>query len=222
MTGADRVAAVIFDLDGVLVDSRAAITGAMNHALAATGFRERAPVDLYRFIGPPLALGFAELTGRPVDSDVVAACLAAYRDRYAVTSLTETLVVDGVPEALAELGRDHRLAVATSKVKALAEPLLAALGLRDRFQVVAGPDLSARAEDKATTIAAALAALGATRAVMVGDTRYDVIGAQANGLRAIGVTWGIGTRDELAEANADAIVGEPADLLAALDGLGAA
>jgi phosphoglycolate phosphatase len=208
------VTAVIFDLDGVLVDSRAAISGAMNFALAANGFSEHPAAELHRFIGPPLALGFAELTGQPVESDAVLACVESYRERYAVSSLTQTVVFDGIPEVLDELAGDHRLAVATSKVRVLAEPLLVALGLRERFDHVAGPGLGARVEAKATTIAAALDALGAKDGVMIGDTSFDVAGARANGLRAIGVTWGIGSADELADA--DAIVDQPAQLPAAV------
>jgi phosphoglycolate phosphatase len=206
------VSVVIFDLDGVLVDSRAAISGAINRALGANGFPQRPAEELYRFIGPPLALGFAELTGRPADSAAVVACVLAYRERYAVTSLTETVVFPGIREALDELSPRHRLAVATSKALALAEPLLAALSLRERFDVVAGPDLGAQAEDKATTIRAALDALGAERGVMIGDRSFDVVGARANGLAAIGVTWGIGSAEELTSAQADAIAQEPADL----------
>jgi phosphoglycolate phosphatase len=208
------VTAVIFDLDGVLVDSRVAISGAMNRALAANGFAQRSAAELYRFIGPPLALGFAELTGQSPDSDAVVACVASYRERYAVSSLTETVVFDGIPEALEELAPEHRLALATSKAQALAEPLLVALGLRERFEVVVGTDGSPRIEEKATTIARTLAALQAERAVMVGDRSFDVVGARANGIRAIGVAWGIGTADELADA--DAIVDEPAALPATI------
>jgi phosphoglycolate phosphatase len=211
------VSVVIFDLDGVLVDSRAAISGAMNRALGVNGFPQRPAEELYRFIGPPLALGFAELTGRPVDSAAVVACVLAYRERYAVTSLTETVVFPGIREILDELSRRHRLAVATSKALALAEPLLAALSLRERFDVVAGPDLGAQAEDKATTIRAALDVLSAERGVMIGDRSFDVVGARANGLAAIGVTWGIGDAEELADA--DAIADRPTELPAIVDEL---
>jgi phosphoglycolate phosphatase len=212
------VTAVIFDLDGVLVDSRVAISGAMNHALAAIGFPPRPAAELYRFIGPPLAIGFAELTGQPPHSDAVVACVASYRERYAVSSLTETEVFAGIPEALDQLAQDHRLAVATSKALVLAEPLLAALDLRDRFDVVVGTDTSARVEDKAATIGRALAALQAEReAVMVGDRSFDVVGAHAHRLPAVGVTWGIGSLEELVAA--DALVEHPADLAATVAGL---
>jgi phosphoglycolate phosphatase len=71
--------AALFDLDGVLVDSRATFARCVNHALAGLGLPERAADGLHRFIGPPLADTFAELTASPPDSAPVAACLAAYR-----------------------------------------------------------------------------------------------------------------------------------------------
>jgi phosphoglycolate phosphatase len=210
---------VLFDLDGVLVDSRAAITGCLARALQAHG-HEVPPVDeLERLIGPPLHDAFAELIGAPAESEAVDDCVSAYRECYAVASLIETTVVPGIPEALAELAATgHPLAVATSKAVTHAEPLLAALGLRAHFAVVAGPALGARSESKATTIAAALRALGAPagRGAMVGDRCFDVAGARAHGLRAIGVTWGIGSARELRDAGADVLVATPRDLAAAV------
>ena len=80
--------------------------------------------------------------------------------------------------------------------------------------------MSARAEDKATTIARALAALRAERAAMVGDRSFDIVGARAHGLAAVGVTWGIGSAGEL--ATADAVVDRPADIPEAIGRLRAA
>jgi phosphoglycolate phosphatase len=210
---------VLFDLDGVLVDSRAAITGCINHALAANGLAERDPAALYRFIGPPLLAAFAEIVGEPVGSPAVLGCVASYRERYAEASLTETAVTPGIADALAALVQDgRRLGVATSKPRPFAEPLLEVLGMRCFFTVVAGPDLDATAEDKTTTVGAALHALGATRGSMVGDRSFVMVAARAHGLRAVGVGWGIGSRDELLAAGADRIVATPAELPAAVSG----
>ncbi|MFZ1926439.1 MAG: HAD hydrolase-like protein [Solirubrobacteraceae bacterium] len=209
---ASAATAILLDLDGVLVDSRTAISRSINYALAEQGFPQPSLTSLERFIGPQLTLAFAELTGHPPDSSVVLACLASYRARYRDASLRETTVVDGIPAVLGELSGQHRLAVATSKPLAFAEPLLVALDLRDALDHVAAPDLGAHHEDKAATIHSALNALGTQRAVMVGDRSFDIIGAHACAIRAIGVSWGIGTRNELADANADRIVGEPGEL----------
>ena len=215
MTARRRQDAVLFDLDGVLVDSRAAVAGCINHALRTHGLAEHPQERLHRFIGPPLAIAFSELTAQPPESAIVAACVASFRDSYADVSLRETFVVPGIADALIELAADHRLAVATSKPRAFAEPLLQALGLRRSFDVIAAPDLKVQTEAKAMTIGEALDALRPVRAVMVGDRAFDIVGARAHGLPAIGVRWGIGSRDELVSAGADALINTPRELRAA-------
>ena len=91
-------------------------------------------------------------------------------------------------------------------------PLLAALNLNDNFEHVAAPDLDDHTQGKEATIGSALAVLETTQAVMVGDRSFDVFGAHACGIPAVGVTWGIGTRQELTGAGADVIVEAPKDL----------
>jgi phosphoglycolate phosphatase len=155
---------------------------------------------------------FAGLIGAPVDSEAVAGCIARYRERYATVSLTDTVLTPGIATVLAGLAARRRLGVATSKPRAFAEPLLAALGVREHFTVVAGPELGTALEDKTTTVAAALDALGADDGAMVGDTAFDMVAARAHGLRAVGVTWGIGTGQELLDAGADVLVSRPSEL----------
>jgi phosphoglycolate phosphatase len=203
---------VLFDLDGVLVDSRAPITGCINHALVTHGLGPRPAAELLKFIGPPLSLGFAELTGEAADSALVSACVSAYRERYGVVSLRETAVVPGMEHVLAKLARRHRLAVATSKPLVYAEPLLEALGLRHFFDFCAGPELSASGEDKSVTIAEALARIDCATAIMVGDRSLDIVGAHRCAVAAIAVTWGIGTIEELESAHPDGIAELPEEL----------
>jgi phosphoglycolate phosphatase len=208
--------AVLFDLDGVLVDSRAAISSCISHALTQQGLPDQQLDSLERFIGPPLTLAFAELSGHPEDSELVLACLASYRDRYRNVSLRETSVFPGIPDTLATLSEHHRMAVATSKPFAFAEPLLTTLDLRHRFEHLAAPDLDAHREDKQATIRSALSALETKRAVMVGDRSFDILGAHACGIPAIGVSWGIGNTHELTGAGADIIVDAPHELPGAI------
>jgi phosphoglycolate phosphatase len=203
---------VLFDLDGVLVDSRLAISGCIAHALEAQGFPRPGRESLERFIGPQLTLAFAELTGHQEDSPLVLACLSSYRARYREASLSETSVFPGVPTALGVLAEEHRLAVATSKPFAFAEPLLSALDLRDSFEHVAAPDLDAHRETKEDTIRGALSVLSAPRAVMVGDRSFDISGAHACGIPGVGVSWGIGSTEELRDVGAEAIVDHPHEL----------
>lgn len=199
--------AILFDLDGVLVDSRVPIVRSYNAALAAHGLPARAEEELHPLIGPPIHEAFRKLLGvQDVD-----ALVAAYRARYRAKMDEETEVVDGIPELLAGLGAPA--VVATSKPKPLAEPLLEALGLRRHFVAVEGPSLDADSEPKATTIGRALAALpDGARPVMVGERLHDIRGAAAHGLECIGVLWGIGSREELESAGAAAIAETPAEL----------
>jgi phosphoglycolate phosphatase len=215
----DLETAILFDLDGVLVDSRIAISRCIGHALDAQGLPPPSDESLEQFIGPQLTRAFAQLTGHSEDSELVLACLASYRARYRNASLLETSVFPRIPETLATLSQQYQLAVATSKPLAFAEPLLSSLELRANFDCVAAPDLDAHQEDKAATIRSALSALSTTSAVMIGDRSFDITGAHACGIPAIGVSWGIGSRHELTAAGADMIIDAPETLPSAINTL---
>jgi phosphoglycolate phosphatase len=215
--------AVIFDMDGVLVDSRVAITSSMNHALTLHGGTAREPSDLYRMIGPPIAVAFGELLGLDPSDQRVAAHVAAYREHHREGMLVDSVVMPGIAEVLPVLAQRHALGVATSKPRAFAQPLLEALGLAPHFAVIAGPELSTVTPDKADLVATALQALKPSGgAVMVGDRKYDVEGAHAHGVPAIGVLWGMGPRAELEDAGADALIDDASDLPAVVTSLIAA
>lgn len=199
--------AVIFDFDGVIVDSLPAVEAAINGALRAHGFPTHPPEELERFIGPPTPQAFIELTGEDGGSATVAACVATYQEIYGRVYLQRTRLVDGIDAVIAGLTQPR--ALATAKERKFAAPLLAHFGLH--FPVVSAPEL---AEPKAVTVARAQRALGARSPVMVGDRCYDIEAARACGCRVIGVLWGVGDEEEL--QSADALVSTPAELAALL------
>ena len=206
--------AVLFDLDGTIIDSRVPFVDSMNHALAANGQPERQPEQLWHYLGPPTRLALVELVGG--DDRLIDDILASYREHYARTSAETTLVYDGIPELLRSLQGSVRLAVATSKIRKSAVMLLEHLGLADLFDVISGPAETAVAEPKAVTVAQTLAELGeggpVKSAVMVGDRFYDVEGAREHGVPTIGVLWGAGSEQELRDAGAAALVSAPDEI----------
>ena len=208
--------AAVFDLDGVIVDSRRPVRSSVNAALVECGFAERPDAELDRLIGPPVRGALAELTGTSADSPLLAACVDAYHRHYDAVYLEQTSAVAGIAEMLGALTLP--LAIATAKVVDFVGPLLERLGLASRFQAVCAPTMRWPEEPKAALLARTLAQLGAQDVVMIGDRSFDVEAAHANGVRAIGVTWGIGDRAELEDAGAELVVERPDELLAQLEG----
>jgi phosphoglycolate phosphatase len=210
--------AVIFDLDGVIVDSYAPVTSSINAALADHGMPTRPAADLRRFIGPPTFTAFAELTGEDADSAVVAAVVASYRAHYASVYLAQTSVIEGMLPVLEALAARLQLAIATSKSVTFTEPLLEALGLERFFAAVAAASPFDISDDKTAIVGRALEALDRPDAAMVGDRAFDIHAARTHGLLAVGVTWGIGSADELRGAGAQEILDRPDELLELLAG----
>ena len=209
------------DLDGCLVDSRVAISRCLNIGLEAVGAPPRTPDRLHPLIGPPLHTAFeALLAEADLDAELADRCVAAYREAYREVCVTDTVVVPGIPDAVGRLAEALPLAVVTSKPAAFAQPILEAVGLSEAFVAVHAPDLEARSEPKATTLARALSDLAADRApgetVMVGDRHHDVDAGVACGTGTVAVTWGIGDVEEL--AHADRMVHRPRELVDALLG----
>jgi phosphoglycolate phosphatase len=208
------VRTVLLDLDGTLADSLPGITAATNAALGTSLSAE----EVRPRVGPPLHETFAALTG--ATGEELDEAVARYRAIYAELMLEGTVVFDGIPELLAQL-RDAGLllAVATSKARPLAVPPLEGLGLAGFFAAIEGPVPGGPAAHHHTraTIGVALDALGrppVATVTMVGDRHHDVEGAHAHGIRAVGVTWGFGSREEL--RGADALAATPAALGALL------
>jgi phosphoglycolate phosphatase len=214
---------VLFDLDGVLVDSRIPIARSINHALECAGLAAHPESDLHPRIGDPLHGLFVELLrAQNADPARAAECIERYRERYRDLSLAEARLVPGIESLLRALARRKPLAVATSKPLEFTRPILERLGIADLFGALAGPPLArTEGEPKTDTARRALRALGlepGAAAALVGDRHHDVSAARSLGLAAVGVTWGAGSETELRDAGAEWLVAAPAELARLLDG----
>jgi phosphoglycolate phosphatase len=206
---------LLFDLDGTLTDPREGITRCIAHAMQKMGIAPLPLADLTFAIGPPLRPSLAKLIGTD-ERDAVEATLSAYRERFATIGLFENAVYDGIPETLSALqARGHTLYLATSKPRAYAERIVAHFGLAHYFSGIYGCELDGRLEHKDEIIGHIIERhkLEAARTIMIGDRSHDIAGARANGVKALGVTWGYGSREELEQAGAHALCATPQELL---------
>ena len=212
----------LFDLDGTLIDSEVGIIASIEYALENLGATIPSREVLRGWIGPPLRATFPLALGDDVAA--VERAVELYRARFSRVGWQEHVVYAGVGAIVESLARDGvALAVVTTKVDLYAEKIVRSLPFGAHFARVYAAAAGSAHSEKATMIAQALADFGVAPqdAAMVGDRHFDIEGAKANGVRAIGVTWGFGSREELSEAGADVIVTEATALAIALRGAAA-
>ena len=210
---------LLFDLDGTLTDSRPGIISGIQHALSVMGLEVPPEASLLRFIGPPTHDTFRELLSS-ADPELNARAIGIYREYYAKVGLYENSVYPGVADGLAALREaGARLFVATSKPEVFAKRIIEHFELAPYFEHVYGSELSGERSNKGDLIAHVLRSEGLTNdAWMIGDRLHDIRGAKLNGLRSAGILWGYGSREELAQAGADALFASMAELARALIG----
>jgi phosphoglycolate phosphatase len=188
--------AVLFDLDGTLLDTPAGIVRAFTAALAELSAPAAEPLTIRATIGLPLPVAFSMLLDVPVEDPLVAAGVGQYQRcfREIVLPGAVQLVFPGVLDGLVRLREaGYPLAVATSKFYASADAVLVAAGLRELFDEVLGADQVANPKPHPEMAFALLDRLGSRSAdaVMVGDTSHDLLMARAAGLRSVAVTYGV-------------------------------
>lgn len=205
---------VLFDLDGTLTNSAPGITGCVRRALEQMKWHMPPQDTLRRFIGPPLYNSFTNLCG--MNPEQAQQAIDIYRVYYRNGGMFDNEVYDGVPEMLEELrAAGKTLAVATSKPGTMTQKVLSHFGLDRYFAEVGAADESDRGNGKEELILPVLRKLGvpASRAVMIGDTKFDASGARKSGTHFLGVLYGFGTEEEMRREGAEHFVNRPADIV---------
>lgn len=208
-----RFQAVLFDMDGTLLDTLSDMQDAVNHILLENGWPQRTLEEIRAFVGNGAAKLMERAIPEPIAPQRFQEILSAYKDWYQAHNCVKTAPYPGIPEVLAELEKmGVKTAVVSNKpdatTKALAArffPGMLALGQREGVEPKPSPAL----------VIQALAELGAdaAEAVYVGDSEVDVATARNAKLPMIGVSWGFRGREGLAEAGAEVIVDTAGELL---------
>jgi phosphoglycolate phosphatase len=219
--------AVLFDLDGTLLDTAADIAEALNRALAERGWPPIAPSEVRRMIGrgsPMLMERAAASQGRELDEAAKAALLERFFHHYGFLEESGEFNAEpyaGAAECLRTLHEAGvRIAVVTNKHERFATGLLKALALGDWVDFVVGGDTSPRRKPDPAPLLFACERLGAalTRALMVGDSTNDVQAARGAGIPVICVPYGYNEGEDPRLLPCDAFVESLADLPSLLMG----
>lgn len=213
------VRAVLWDLDGTLLDSRRSIRETMNTVLAERGLPAFTKEELGRLIGHPLRDILATKTG---DKAAVESMTHRYRAAYNESGWVTVRVVPGLEDLLRHLrAAGVRNAVVTSKGQVETEVLLADLGIASLFDGIVGDDDVRPLKPDPAPVREALRLAGAApdEAVMVGDTTFDAGAATGAGVRFVGVLWGTHDRPTLRAAGAVALAEDAGQLGKALRSL---
>lgn len=207
---------LVFDLDGTLTDPLVGILRCMNYALTTFDYSPRSEADIIPYIGPPLEIALAGLSGSD-DEPHIKQLMATYRERYGEFGYAENTVYPGIIDLLEALReRGQVMGVCTSKFEKYAIKVLDQFNLLDYFQFVSGGDYGI---SKSSQLADLLRDGKITRdALMIGDRSVDLTAAHANGLASAGVLWGYGSHEELQKEQPALLCATPAELLQVLTG----
>jgi phosphoglycolate phosphatase len=215
--------AVIFDLDGTLLDTLADIAHAMNTTLVRHGLPPR-PLDAYRLmVGSGLEALVKRAAEPAADPDLLGTLIDELRDTYAADPVSRTKPYAGIHDLIETLKEmDVPLAVLSNKADELVIPIVAEFFRPDDFAVVRGMRHGLPAKPDPTSAVGIAAELSAAPAecVYLGDSDVDMHTARNAGMAGIGAAWGFRSPEELRASGARRIITTPAELVAiVVDGI---
>ncbi len=204
---------LLFDLDGMLINTLEGVVKCAQYALKYYG-KEYTLEELKPFLGPPLKDSFIKFG---LNEDEANQAIFKYRERYDIYGASESKLFPEVPNLLNKLkNAGYKLGVATSKYEEYAKIMLKDFGIIDVFEYITGSNLDETRVKKHEVIEEALTRFGISEnrqtALMIGDMKYDDIGARNAGIDSIGVYTGTASPGEHEEAKATYIANSFAEL----------
>lgn len=204
---------ILVDLDGTIIDPKEGIINSIIYSLDKMGLEEKDTEQLIKFIGPPLIDSYMKYYNLNIDEATKA--VSFYREYYSEKGIYQNRLYDNVKEMLSSLKQlEYNLFIATSKPTFFAEKIIDFYGINHLFEEVVGSNLDNTRKDKFEIIEFILNKynLEKSQTVMIGDTKFDIVGAKKNKIKSIGVAYGYGTQHELESEGAEFIIGNIKEL----------
>jgi len=194
----------IFDLDGTVVNPGTAIPRCINYALGKHGIKSVPIERLKRYIGFNLTSIFQEITKRK-DKRFLKGCVDAYRERFHKEGIAEHRLYPGIVGLLEATQKCGTLVIASIKPQVSCDMVLDHLGIKPMFTAVYGSELNGKRSNKSDLLKYVMQKERIKKAYVIGDRGLDIEAAKKCSCPSIGVSYGYGTKDELAAAGADKI-----------------
>ena len=205
-----EISTVLFDLDGTITDSGSGIINSVKYALKKAGRKIPPEDELRKFIGPPLQEQFMKCCG--IEEKEAAEMVALYREYYQEEGIFDNRVYDGVMEMLKTLKEAGlKIVMATSKPEKFAKMIAEHFGFAKYFDLIGGA--CTKKQEVIQYVLEQCKEKDREKIRMVGDRCYDMEGANREGIRAIGVLYGYGSKEELEEAGADGLAETPEEVV---------
>lgn len=215
MTSLRGIRAIVWDLDGTLVDTVPDLVNAFRAAARAVGYGELTDEQVHNKVGGGAHNAFKAIFGEG-DARFVEPALEHFRAYYPEHSAEESRLYPGIIDVLNHFEGNVRMALATAKIRSATLKLIESLGVRTYFDYIVTADDMQRMKPDPQCIELILQKFAIDRpreAVVIGDMKTDIEAGRAAGIHTVGTTYGYGLAADLRAAVPDALVDSPSELV---------